>query len=153
MMLVKPLIFDREQRLGQIRRDVEERHVNALLFINRERELIFAVEDRRRLIHDADPADRVVIGKTLAEPGHEPDGTSDRQRDGKAERRHDAEEHARVIASSALPFLLKLCQTCAHRNPLSDANTATRDPSVALRLQYESAICCAGSPFYSAPHS
>ena len=49
-----------------------ERHFDPLLLEDREGELIVGVEDRRRLIHLADPAQRLEVRQAVAEAGREP---------------------------------------------------------------------------------
>ena len=92
-------------RCGEIS---DERHFDALLLEDRERQLVAVVEDRRRLVHLADPADRLAVGQPVAQPDDEPGPSHQRYRRDEDERRDDAGDDARVLAASRVPFALEL---------------------------------------------
>ena len=66
VMLVETLIFDRDDRVDQIRRIVGQRHVDALFVEDREGELVVGVVRERGLVHVADSPDRLFAGKARA---------------------------------------------------------------------------------------
>jgi hypothetical protein len=62
VMVVKTLVLDVDQGVDEIRGDLGERHFDPLFLEDGEGELILAVKDARRLIHDAHLRDRVAVG-------------------------------------------------------------------------------------------
>src|SRR5262249_41562807 len=110
-MLVKPLVLDVDEGLDEIRGDFGERHFDPLFLEYREGELILAVKDAGRLIHDAHLCDGIPIGKPLAQPPDRPDRTDDRQHDRQRKSDGDADDDAWVLASGAKPLVLQLIQT------------------------------------------
>jgi hypothetical protein len=108
VMVVKPLVFNVDEGLYEIRRDLGERHFDPLLLEDGEGELILAVKDARRLIHDAHLRDGIPIGKPLAQPADRPDCTNNRQHDRKCKGDSDASDDARVLESGAVPLALRL---------------------------------------------
>ena len=85
-VLVEALVLDRHHRLDQVRRDLPERNVDALFLEDGERRFVGRVEDRRRLRHVADTAERAAVGQARGEVVAEPCGPP-------ADEEHDDREH------------------------------------------------------------
>ncbi len=79
VVIVEPLILDRQHRIDEMRRDLVERHLDALLLVNRERDLTIRGQNRRRLIHLAQALQRGDVRQTGRE---ERDGDGDRGQGG-----------------------------------------------------------------------
>ena len=67
IVIVEPLIFDRDQCVKQIGRNLRQRLFDPLLLENRERQAVGTVVHRRGLGHLADASDRVVVGESAAQ--------------------------------------------------------------------------------------
>ena len=80
VMRVEALIFDRDDRVDHMRRDIRQRHVDALFVENREGELVVGIVNDGRLGHVPHTPDRVFAGKTCARTGEQPDAAADHRR-------------------------------------------------------------------------
>ena len=70
VVLVEPLVLDRDDRLADVARHLLERHLDALLLEDREHRLVGLVEQRRRLRHVADRRQRLAVRQRLTDvPG------------------------------------------------------------------------------------
>ena len=79
-VVVEALVFDGDDRVHQVRRDLGQRRFNPPLLKNRERRVIVLVIQRRGLRHRADVAKLRGSGKTVRdvvrEPQRPPNSTS-----------------------------------------------------------------------------
>ena len=110
-MLVKALVFDRDDGTPQMRRDARERNFDPLLFEDREDRLLRRIEDRCRLGHIPDRGERVTTGQArgdvVAKPrdaaGESPCGGGERDKRREREVRAVLEQHpARETQDSIL---------------------------------------------------
>ena len=113
VVVVEPLILDRDDRLQQVRRYLVERHLDALLLVDGEHEPIACVVDGGRLRHfrdvpdgvfDRQTAAQVVVEEEQADEGADDEETKD------AERRH---ERLRVPRGCGPPLGCELMQVLA----------------------------------------
>src|SRR6185295_5206502 len=107
-MLVEALIFDVENRVDQIRRDLGERHIDALLLVDRERHSVRGVEDRRRLVHLADFADGVLVWEAVTEAIEEPRTAANRDEREECERDEQRRNHAWMPLARASPVVAEM---------------------------------------------
>jgi hypothetical protein len=85
-VLVEALVFDGDDGLDEVRRDLPDWDLDPLLLEDREGRIVGGVEDRRRLRHLPDRAKGVAVGQTRCEVVAEPRGpTTD-------EEHHDCQE-------------------------------------------------------------
>ena len=117
VMLVEALVLDRGDGLGQVRRHLGERHLDPLLLEDREREAVLVVEHRRRLIHFADAAQRVLVGQAVTQSDEKPDAADRRQRRDQDEDRDDARDDPRMMAPRVDELALQLI------HPLTELRT------------------------------
>ena len=100
-VLVEPLILDRDHRLDQVRRHLLERHLDPLFLEDREDRLVGGVEDRRRLRHVAEAAQRGAVGQPggqiVAEPCHPAGSEENDDREGRDGSRQDARTARRML--------------------------------------------------------
>src|SRR4029077_4644962 len=101
-MRIETLIFDRDDRVDQMRRYVRQRDVDALFVEDREGQLVVRVVDDRGFGHVADAPDRVFSGESCARAREQPDAT--------AEHRHGEDGHAHGQACYQ-PALMLECAT------------------------------------------
>ena len=71
-MLVEPLVLDGENRLPGDRRDLAQRHLDALFLEERVDRLVLPIEQRRRLGHVADAAEALAAGHRGGKIDREP---------------------------------------------------------------------------------
>jgi len=95
-VLVEPLIFDGDDRLGQVGRDIGQRHFQPLLLENGKGEPIRIIEDGGRLVHLADAPQGVDVRKPFAETAEEPDASPEGKNRGECERHSNTGHHARM---------------------------------------------------------
>src|SRR5215469_5540122 len=111
MVLVEALILDRDGRALQVRRDLIERHWNALLLIDRERQRVVRVEHRGRLLHVPDLLDRLGVRQALRQPGESPDDEYYKECRGCDGAQRRVPDQLRMLASDAVPFRPELIDT------------------------------------------
>src|SRR6185503_15547194 len=105
-VIVKALILDRDDRVHQVRRDVRQRRLDALLLEDRERRPVVLVVQRRRLCHGADVAHLLGARQIVEDRIRQPDR---RREDEQRERRGDRERGANRVGMSSLD----VCETLA----------------------------------------
>ena len=94
----------REQRPGEIRRDVKQRDVDALLIVDREGELILGVEDRGRLVHHRHALQRIGIRQPIEEGNKEPRATDSGSGGNYQDGDEDSDGEPRVLGANNPPF-------------------------------------------------
>ena len=62
-MVFEPLVFERDNRPAQVRRDARQRHFDAIFLENRENRPVMDVVQRRRLRHFPKVAKLFAVGK------------------------------------------------------------------------------------------
>jgi hypothetical protein len=135
MMVVIPLIFDRNQRVHQIRRDLFERHFDPLLFEDGEDERVRGVIHRRGLVHLADPLDGVLIGKPASQIRGEPEGEENGEDCSNRRRGEKDRDQSRLFAMGRTELFLQISKAIAKRQihfslkPCNSRATPRRDSS------------------------
>ena len=109
----KPLIFDRHDRIDEMRRHLPEPDFDALLLENREGQRVVAIVDDRRLIHLAYPADRRFVGKGPLQAGEKPEAAADGEHGDQREREGRNGHNAWMTAAGLPPVVLKSTETIA----------------------------------------
>src|SRR4029453_17880690 len=109
-VLEEPLILDGHDRPNQMRRDLRERHFDALLLEDRERQLVRPVVDRGGLSHFAHLAHRFTTGKMARQIPHEPDAKAENGAHGYRETADQTENETRISAFHLAPGDRQLLQ-------------------------------------------
>ncbi len=106
-MRVEALIFDRDDRVNEMRRNIRQRHVDPLFVENREGELVVGVVHERRLGHVAHTPDRVFAGKTGACAREQPDAATDHTRGEDGHGDGDSCDQPALMLQRATPSAVK----------------------------------------------